>query len=265
MEFNDKIERIVQNQKIKKRLQEIGIYSTQGPTGPTGPSGRGLEILGSYDSLEELKKNHEKGEISQSYLVNGILYVWNGEKNSWVSAGNVQGPTGPKGDQGLIGPIGPKGEQGIPGLTGPEGGSSPTSHPSVLFASFIEANYSRTIPIQESKIIPADSSTFYIPNNTDISILEDGTYEITLCGIISGVSTTNGAIFLLNDENNTVIHDLSFSLPAGNTYIANFSETTVVDLKKFTTLSIRCGITGTPDTANIRFTCINLMIKKFNI
>lgn len=109
MEFNDKIERIVQNQKIKKRLQEIGIYSTQGPTGPTGPSGRGLEILGSYDSLEELKKNHEKGEIGQSYLVNGILYVWNGEKNSWVSAGNVQGPTGPKGDQGLIGPIGPKG------------------------------------------------------------------------------------------------------------------------------------------------------------
>lgn len=109
MEFNDKIERIVQNQKIKKRLQEIGIYSTQVPTGPTGPSGRGLEILGSYDSLEELKKNHEKGEISQSYLVNGILYVWNGEKNSWVSAGNVQGPTGPKGDQGLIGPIGPKG------------------------------------------------------------------------------------------------------------------------------------------------------------
>ena len=277
MEFNDKIERIVQNQKIKKRLQEIGIYSSQGPTGPTGPSGRGLEILGSYDSLEELKKNHEKGEIGQSYLVNGILYVWNGEKNSWVSAGNVQGPTGPKGDQGLIGPIGPKGEQGIPGPigpkgeqgipgpTGPEGGSSPTSHPSVLFASFIEANYSRTIPIQESKIIPADSSTFYIPNNTDISILEDGTYEITLCGIISGVSTTNGAIFLLNDENNTVIHDLSFSLPAGNTYIANFSETTVVDLKKFTTLSIRCGITGTPDTANIRFTCINLMIKKFNI
>ncbi len=277
MEFNDKIERIVQNQKIKKRLQEIGIYSTQGPTGPTGPSGRGLEILGSYDSLEELKKNHEKGEIGQSYLVNGILYVWNGEKNSWVSAGNVQGPTGPKGDQGLIGPIGPKGEQGIPGPigpkgeqgipgpTGPEGGSNPTSHPSVLFASFIEANYSRTIPIQESKIIPADSSTFYIPNNTDISILEDGTYEITLCGIISGVSTTNGAIFLLNDENNTVIHDLSFSLPAGNTYIANFSETTVVDLKKFTTLSIRCGITGTPDTANIRFTCINLMIKKFNI
>lgn len=277
MKFDDKIQKIIQNQKIKNKLHEIGIYSTQGPTGPTGPSGRGLEILGSYDSLEELKKNHEKGEVGQSYLVSGILYVWNGEKNSWVSAGNVQGPTGPKGDQGekgvtgpkgeqgIPGPTGPKGEQGIPGPTGPEGGSSPTAHPSVLFASFIEANYSRTIPIQESKIIPADSSTFYIPNNTDISILEDGTYEITLCGIISGVSATNGAIFLLNDENNAVVHDLSFSLPAGNTYIANFSETTVVDLKKFTTLSIRCGITGTPDTANIKFTCINLMIKKFNI
>lgn len=83
-----------------------GVY-VRVSTGPTGPSGRGLEILGSYDSLEELKKNHEKVEIGQSYLVNGILYVWNGEKNSWVSAGNVQRPTGPKGDQGLIGPIGP--------------------------------------------------------------------------------------------------------------------------------------------------------------
>ena len=39
MEFNDKIERIVQNQKIKKRLQEVGIYSIQGPTGPKGAKG----------------------------------------------------------------------------------------------------------------------------------------------------------------------------------------------------------------------------------
>lgn len=265
MEFDDKIQRIIQNQKIKNKLHEIGIYSTQGPTGPQGPMGKGLEILGAYDSLEELKQNHEKGETGQSYLVNGNLYVWNEEKNEWISAGNVQGPTGPQGEQGLIGPTGPQGEQGIVGPTGPEGGAGPTSHPSVLFASYVEANYSRTIPIQESKIIPVDNRTFYIPNTTDISILEDGTYEITLCGIISGVSATNGAIFLLNDENNAVVHDLSFSLPAGNTYIANFSETTVVDLKKFTTLSIRCGITGTPDTANIKFTCINLMIKKFNI
>ncbi len=284
MEFNDKIERIVQNQKIKKRLQEVGIYSIQGPMGPkgakgdTGPQGekgeRGIPgptsidvgITETIDSFENAKV--ENVGTNEDVILN--FKIPRGEQGVEGKIGpqGIPGPKGEKGDmgpQGIPGPTGPKGDQGIPGPTGPEGGSSPTSHSSVLFTSYVEANYSRTIPIQESKIIPADSSTFYIPNNTDISILEDGTYEITLCGIISGVSTTNGAIFLLNDENNTVIHDLSFSLPAGNTYIANFSETTVVDLKKFTTLSIRCGITGTPDTANIRFTCINLMIKKFNI
>ena len=278
MEFNDKIERIVQNQKIKKRLQEVGIYSIQGPTGPKGAKGdagpqgekgeRGIPGPTSIDvGITETIDSFENAKVEN---VGTNFKIPRGEQGVEGKIGpqGIPGPKGEKGDmgpQGIPGPTGPKGEQGIPGPTGPKGVSSPTSHPSVLFTSYVEANYSRTIPIQESKIIPADSSTFYIPNNTDISILEDGTYEITLCGIISGVSTTNGAIFLLNDENNTVIHDLSFSLPAGNTYIANFSETTVVDLKKFTTLSIRCGITGTPDTANIRFTCINLMIKKFNI
>ena len=272
MEFNDKIERIVQNQKIKKRLQEVGIYSIQGPTGPKGAKGdvgpqgekgeRGIPGPTSIDvGITETIDSFENAKVENVGTNEDVILNFKIPRGEQGVEGKIgpQGIPGPKGEKGDMGP------QGIPGPTGPEGGSSPTSHPSVLFTSYVEANYSRTIPIQESKIIPADSSTFYIPNNTDISILEDGTYEITLCGIISGVSTTNGAIFLLNDENNTVIHDLSFSLPAGNTYIANFSETTVVDLKKFTTLSIRCGITGTPDTANIRFTCINLMIKKFNI
>ena len=59
----------------------------------------------------------------------------------------------------LIGPTGPQGEIGPQGPSGEEG---PTSHPAVLFVSYAETNYSRTMPIQESKMIPTDNNIFYI-------------------------------------------------------------------------------------------------------
>ncbi len=77
-----------------------------GPTGPRGPKGNSVFISGSYDTYEELIKNHPTGEDGESYLVDGELYSWDKETNTWEDMGRLQGPTGPKGDKGEMGPPG---------------------------------------------------------------------------------------------------------------------------------------------------------------
>ena len=131
MQNKDKISHIINNQKILRKLGELGVYPTQivrgpkgvdgkiGPTGPkgdigpTGPMGEGLEILASYDTEEEFLKNHPTGKKGDCYIVNGILYVWDSEHNSWKKLGNIVGPTGPTGPKGDTGPRGLPGEIGI--------------------------------------------------------------------------------------------------------------------------------------------------------
>ena len=72
-----------------------------GPTGDTGATGTGLTIKGSYDSYEELIEAHPTGNDGDSYLVNGSLYVWNG--NAWENVGNIKGEKGDTGDTGTSG------------------------------------------------------------------------------------------------------------------------------------------------------------------
>ena len=174
MNYDDKISQIIKNHKLKHRLQEIGIYpnigiqKVIGPTGPkgdlgpTGPQGNGLQIMGSYNSEEELLLQHQTGNVGESYIINGNLYVWNSENKKWENVGNIQGPPGesekikinttttvengndakvidqfdgnthildfiiPKGDIGKTGPTGPQGIQGETGPTGPQGIQGPT-------------------------------------------------------------------------------------------------------------------------------------------
>lgn len=88
----------------------IGLKGEIGPTGPRGIQGeQGLDgtsvnIMGSYDTYEELLNNHQQGTIGESYLVDGDLYVWSDNEKKWVDVGNIKGP---KGDIGPIGPAGP--------------------------------------------------------------------------------------------------------------------------------------------------------------
>ncbi len=115
-----------------------------GETGPTGPAGTSVTILGSYDSLDELKQNHPIGTPGDGYLVLDNLYVWSDNNDEWVDVGVIRGPKGeqgiqgPKGEtgerglqgpEGIQGPPGPKGEQGeigIPGAIGATGATGPT-------------------------------------------------------------------------------------------------------------------------------------------
>ena len=72
-----------------------------GPTGATGASGTSVTIKGSYNTYQELIIAHPAGNLGDSYIVDGSLYVWNG--NAWDNVGNIKGDTGatgPKGDTG---------------------------------------------------------------------------------------------------------------------------------------------------------------------
>ena len=78
-----------------------------GATGDTGATGIGTTIKGSYNTYQELIVAHPTGSLGDSYIVDGSLYVWNG--NTWENVGNIKGDTGA---------TGPKGDTGATGATG---------------------------------------------------------------------------------------------------------------------------------------------------
>ena len=84
-----------------------------GETGPQGPIGAGLNILGSFSTVNELPAS---GNVGDAYLILGDLYVWTG--TLWDNVGNIQGPQGIQGIQGVQG-IGPS--TGIQGIAGGRG------------------------------------------------------------------------------------------------------------------------------------------------
>ena len=90
-----------------------------GATGDTGATGAGLNIKGSYNTYEELIHDHPTGEPGDGYLVNGSLYVWNG--NAWENIGNIKGDTGDTGAKGDTGETGVQGDTGDTGATGDTG------------------------------------------------------------------------------------------------------------------------------------------------
>ena len=103
-----------------------GPIGPQGPQGEKGADGTGVNILGSYDTLEELKAAHPTGTIGDAYMVEANLYVWSSTTRTWLDVGNIQGPQGLKGDTGEVGPIGPQGPKGDTGERGPQGEVGPT-------------------------------------------------------------------------------------------------------------------------------------------
>ena len=93
----------------------------KGDQGPKGEDGKGVNILGSYNSLEELQAEHPTGNVGDAYLINGSLYVWSETERIWKNVGLIQGPQGERGPQGIQGPRGEQGPQGIQGEQGPKG------------------------------------------------------------------------------------------------------------------------------------------------
>ena len=98
---------------------ETGERGLPGIDGVKGEDGTGVIILGSYPTEFDLIVAKPEGNLGDSYLVDGRLFVWDGGK--WNDVGLIQGPQGEKGDQGIQGEKGSKGDQGEQGLIGPVG------------------------------------------------------------------------------------------------------------------------------------------------
>lgn len=144
-----------------------------GPTGPRGESGANVSVLGTYDSYDDLIAEHPEGNVNDSYLVNGELYVWSENENKWENIGRIQGPAGPKGD------IGP---QGFPGETGPAG---PTLIRSAYLVTFNNGTTSDGVAVESQGRVPIDrlelDPTNLLTLNTDeetITFNETGYYKI---------------------------------------------------------------------------------------
>lgn len=95
-----------------------GATGSTGATGATGAAGTGVTILGSLPNTGSLPSTGNGGD---AYLINGDLYVWDSTNNTWVNAGNIQGPAGATGATGATGSIGLTGATGATGPTGNDG------------------------------------------------------------------------------------------------------------------------------------------------
>lgn len=111
---------------------ETGPQGIQGPQGEKGETGTGLDIKGTYDTLEALQAAVTQPTQGDMYNVGTAapytIYMWD-ETNppgSWVSQGQLQGA---KGDTGDPGPQGPEGQQGPQGETGATGAQGPQGEP----------------------------------------------------------------------------------------------------------------------------------------
>ena len=98
--MNKNIKCIEEKIMLKNKLSELGICGIVGPRGPRGLPGTSITIKGCYDSLEELRRKHPRGNDGDTYVIDGSLYFWNEESMDWESAGHIVGLTGPQGEKG---------------------------------------------------------------------------------------------------------------------------------------------------------------------
>lgn len=77
------------------------ISPQKGEDGQDGRDGTSVKILGTYDSEEELYQAHPDGnENGDGYVVQGDLYVWDGQQ--FVNVGQIQGEKGDKGESSYV-------------------------------------------------------------------------------------------------------------------------------------------------------------------
>lgn len=147
-----------------------------GPIGPTGPRGNGINILGSYDTYEDLIKNHPTGSIDDAYIVNGDLYTWSNEEKKWIDTGRVQGPKGDKGEQGEQGSKGDKGDKGDPGEKGDQGEKGdpgPNTLRSAYLVTFNDTVSKDGITVESNGILPIERKELDLTNLISLNQTEN--------------------------------------------------------------------------------------------
>lgn len=256
-------ENVILNFKIPR-----GIDGNKGKVGPIGPQGiQGVQgEKGPKGDKGDTGEKGDKGDtgprglpgeigISENIVIDGTETIEAGEEAIVMDDFDryIHHLTFyiPKGEIGPTGPIGP--------------GAGVTAYNAILFVKYADATDSRSLTIKEKTFIPDPSSMFTIPTTINIDVNTTGIYEITLCGKISGVTEDNGASFYLwNTITGSVIDNLTFNLKEGTTSDMTFSGTTITQIFAPATLQVKSAITNDTIGSSVKFTDINLVIKRFN-
>lgn len=77
----------------------INFVIPKGSKGDKGENGTSVKILGSYNTYDDLIREHNIGNIGDSYIVDEDLYVWSNNTNTWDNVGKIKGPKGDNGPQ----------------------------------------------------------------------------------------------------------------------------------------------------------------------
>lgn len=194
MNESEKIKNLRKNMELKNKLNSLGIFGIVGPTGPRGMPGTSINIKGSFDSLDELKKTYPEGQMGDTYIIDGELFYWNEDNMDWENAGHIGGPTGPKGEKGdpglpglngekgEMGPIGPQGSQGLQGEMGPTGPKGEPYGVGAYGERYTDSTQSFSVTADTETIIPLEKTgpsifTRY-DTNYAIDIKKTGIYQI---------------------------------------------------------------------------------------
>lgn len=226
---------VILNFKIPKGSP--GIEGKMGPTGPQGPRGFpgeiGISEVITIDGTETVEPN-EEAQVQDDFdrnIHHLTFYI-------------------PKGE---------KGDKGEPGS------SELTLYNALCFGSFPETTVSGSAMIGTKKVVPNNNEYFIIKDTKNISIQSAGIYEITICGKISGVTSTVGASFYLYDvTNDKKVDNFICELKKGNIAEMFFSK---IDLLETTTpieLQLKTEIENDA-SADIDFSDMSILIKKYNI
>lgn len=259
--FDDNCDNI--ERKVRECNKNLRYIFVQGATGPTGPQVEaGIQWLAG-----EIGPTGPEGPrglpggigISQVITIDGTENV-DSDEDAEVQDGfdrNIHHltfyiPRGEKGD------TGPKGDKGDPGL-------SEDLYNSLVFVDFPENTVAGIVTTGNSKKVPNTNEYFTINNNRNISLLKEGVYEITLCGKISGVSSTVGAsLYLYDATNNKKIDNFSFELKKGNTPEMFFSKVNILETTTPIELQLKTEIENDA-SSDITFSDMGILIKKHNI
>lgn len=160
--------------------------------------GTSVRILGSYDTVAELQAAHPNGNtVGDSYLIKGVLYVWNVEKSAWVSSGNIQGPAGYTPIKGVDYFDGVNGQNGKDGVSIVWKGdlSAPPSSPKLNWV--YRNTVDRTVQIYngtnwELMILDGSDGANGTPGSNGLSVFITYNDSTTTPSVPTGNGTTNG-------------------------------------------------------------------------
>lgn len=285
-------------EKLKKKIcdynENIRYFFVQGQTGPTGPQGQ----AGAQGMRGEIGPTGPKGDkgdngpvsitigstttgeaetealvtntgTDKDVILNFVIPKGSkGEKGSIGETGpkGDTGPKGEKGDTGAQGPTGEKGEQGPKGDKGEPGSGDDNLYNGIVFVSISETTVSGAAILGTTQKVPNTNDYFTIKDGNKVSIQKSGTYEITIGGKITGVTSTVEASFYLYDvTKEQKIDNFIFELKKGNTPDMSFSKVSLLEITDTTDLQLKTEIENDDIHAGVTFSDVSILIKKYNI